>query len=178
MCRVMSPAPDPAQTIVMTVDRGRAAMRGIWRLAVMLMVAAPTIIMAVNLNWKLLRLSDPASYYGLGVLWLALAATAGGLLVSAVRWLLLATWRDDLYVRLGGQKLEWSLGPFGKRVLPVQQIDVRLFPEIEADLLDRIPDDALTISMHHRTTGEDIGEKLEQFVRINAAQVWRFVHRQ
>jgi hypothetical protein len=176
--KLMSDPIVPDHPIILPVDRARAAMRGLWRLALMLITAAPTFIMTVNLDWKLLRLSDPASFYGLGVLWLGLAATALGLFVSAARWLLLSVWHQPLLIRISPREIAWNLGPFGQRVIPVQSLEVRLFPEVEPELLESIPDDALTITMRHRSTGENIGAKLEMFVRINAAQVWRLLQRQ
>jgi hypothetical protein len=49
-----------------------------------------------------------------------------------------------------------------------------VFPEIDPELLERIPADALTITIRDRATGEDVGRKLEMFVRIDVRMILRF----
>jgi len=157
--------------IDLPVDRTRALVRGLWRL--LCAVLAAGLAFLIHVDWRLLWLAQPASFVGLGVIWLTLVCTGLALGTSAVRWLLLAVWPAELGARITPHDVRLRLGPFGSSVHRWQDIAIQIEDGLDPGLLDGLPDDAFVPVLRSSVTNEDLAATILLYSPLGAEQLTR-----
>ncbi|MFQ5412200.1 MAG: hypothetical protein ACE5EC_07870 [Phycisphaerae bacterium] len=164
----MMQPPDP---IELSVDRIRAAVRGLWRSACAGLLIALLWNWTAISDWGLLWQSQRASFIGLGVVYLVLAMSGLILLVPALRWLLLAAWPTRVGIEITPERITMRLGPFGGGVYDWSRIRMTLEPEVDPDVLEMLPDDAFVPRMFHPECEEDMARRIQVFSGLEAERV-------
>lgn len=154
-----------------SMDRGRAAMRGFWRMALALLPGGVVGLCAFRLPWQLIRIQQEASYYALALLMFVLAGVALLTLLSAARWLLLAGWPGRLGVRIDPDRIIVESGPWGRREFDWARIHIRAPMELDADTLAAVPPDRLAVELRHPAAAGDVVTMLSIFTGQEAETI-------
>ncbi len=153
-------------------------MRAVWRL--LIVAIAAVILLSIRPDWRLLWLTDRASFIGLGVIWLGLISISAALLWSAGRWLVLACWRRPIGIHVSPETIDMRLGPFGERCYAWASVRLRLPESVELDMLEQMPDDAFVPQLRHPAAEEDLSVLMLRFSRTRPEELTRllrpFIH--
>ncbi len=167
-------SPEP---VWLRVDRTRALVRAAWRL-----ILAGGIIGAGYLTgpegmeaWGWLWRSERAMFVAVATLEAAAAAAALGLLVGAVRWAILACWPKSLRLEIGPQEIALHVGPFGSGRYPWPEIRVEISPDVDPQFIERMPDDALAVSLRHPACHEDLAKRIERLAGVESERLTRLL---
>ena len=147
------------------VERSAAMMRALWRL--MVVAAMVGLMSIIRPDWRLLRLTDSASFFAMVVVMLLLGTLSAWLFYTAMRWLILACWPSHVGMRVGSDAIELHLGPFGDRRYPWTDITADYGEAMDPEVLAAMPDHALTPRLMHRVDG-DLFTVILRFSRIDA----------
>ncbi len=163
-------APPP---LVFMVDRSRALARAIWRLA---LAAAPVAVAwAWDPRWELLWRTQKSVFVAFGFLWLMLAVLGVALVVSGVRWLLLALWRGRLEIVVSRERLRIHAPPFLRRELDGARLRVELDEGVDPAMLDLMPDDAFLPHLRHPELSEDLTILIQRLTGLSSEQMTRLL---
>lgn len=127
-------------------------MRAAWRL--LLVVAFVGLMSIIRPNWRMLRLTDSASFWALAILFAFLALISLSLLVGGARWLLLALWPKPVGMHVGATSIGLRLGPFGNKAISWQDVSVNFADSLDPAEFDVVPDQALTPRLDHPMAGD------------------------
>ncbi|MBE7506318.1 MAG: hypothetical protein HS101_08550 [Planctomycetia bacterium] len=146
------------------VERSAAMMRALWRLMVVAVMVG--LMSIVRPDWRLLRLTDSASFFAMVVVMVLLGALSAWLFYTAMRWLILACWPKHVGMRVGPDAIELHLGPFGEWRYLWTDIAADYGNAMEPEVLAAMPDNALTPRLMHRKDG-DLFTVILRFSRID-----------
>lgn len=148
-------------------------MRGAWRL----IPVAICIGLLVNISpgWRLLWLTDRASFLALGFVYVALLVITLSLVWSAVRWIRLAAWRGDLGIRVDEDAIDMRLGPFGTARYDWRDIRVEINGGFDPEMIEMMPDDAFVPCLRHPASDEDLSAGIQRFSRIPSESLTRLL---
>ena len=147
------------------VDRSAAFMRAAWRL--LLVVAVVGLLSILRPNWRMLRLTDSASFWALAILFGFLVLLSLVLFVGGGRWLLLALWPKPVRMHVGKQAIDLNLGPFGSRVILWHEISIDFDDSLDPAEFDDVPDQALSPRLWHREAG-DLFSVILRYSRVDS----------
>lgn len=162
-------SPPALPTLVFAVDRPRALMRSLWRLA--LAAAALAGAWYWDPHWSLLWRTQTTVFIALGTLWLLLAALGLALAWSGMRWLLLALWRGPLEIVVSPARVCICAPPFLRRELDGARLRVELDEGIDPDMLEALPDDAFLPHLRHPAMDEDLTVLVQRFSGLSSEQM-------
>ena len=157
--------------IELPIERGQALVRGLWRLLCAVLVGG--IVFVVRIDWKLMWLTEKASFLALGVVMVCVALAAIGLAVSSVRWLLLAAWPGKLGIEVRPDRILLRLGPFGARTYDWSHLQIELDEAFDQDMIDLMPDDAFVPAIRHVAGGEDVVRIVMRFASVSHEELTR-----
>jgi hypothetical protein len=153
------------------IDRTAALVRGGWRLVAAGVVGGPLLVFRPD--WRLLWLTEPASFVALGVVMGAVLVLACGLAAAAARWVVLACWLWEIGIRIGPRGVILRCGPLGSAAYPWEALRIELDPTMDVDMADAAPDEALGVRLTARATGEDVSEKILELCRMTREEFSR-----
>ncbi len=160
--------PDP---IELSVDRIRAAVRGLWRSACAGLLIVLLWKWYSTSDWSLMWQSQRAIFIGLGIVYLTLVVLGLILLVPAIRWLVLVAWPARVGIEITPERITMRLGPFGEGVYDWLRIRMTLEPEVDPEVLEHMPDDAFVPRMYHPDCEEDMARRIQVFSGLTVEQV-------
>ena len=153
-------ASQPPPSIRIAIDRTRAVVRGLWRVAVAVFLVGPVLVM--DLDWKLLWQTQRATFLA-SVLLTALPAAAGlVLLVYGVRWIMLAAWPGRVGVEVSPMHISMCAGPFGKEIYSWSEIRVAYEADVDRALWDVLLDDETLPCVRHPACEEDLVVRIQR----------------
>jgi len=153
----------------LAVDRTRAMVRGLWRCVCGALLIG--LILAIDLDWRLLWQAQKASFLAFGLL-TALVAVAGlGLLTYGARWLLLAAWPSRMGVEVSPMQLTMRAGPFGTETYAWREIRVAYDEEVDHALWDVLLDDETLPRVRHPSCHEDLVVRIQRLSALQTAEL-------
>ncbi len=155
------------------VDRGKAFVRGLWRLAGAV-IAAGTLSL-VRPDWRLLALTERASFLAIGFGWLVLAALTLTLLIVALLWMLLGAWPRPLRISIAPDGIRLWLGPFGSMARDWSAIRTEFDGLADEDQFDLMPDDSIAYRLVDRSTGRDLAATIQRFGGLDHEKLTRLL---
>ena len=153
------------------VDRSKAVVRALWRLLCAAVTAG--LLLQVRPDWRLLWLTEPASWFALAMLVFCLGIVVLTLVIVGVRWLLVGVWPGPLGVCVTPQALDIDLGPLGRRSHDWADLTVEVVQEIDADLLDQLPDDSINLRIRRRAAKEDLASIVQVAANLEDEEMTR-----
>lgn len=153
------------------IERSHALMRAVWRLLSVVIVGGALFV--VRPDWRLLWLTEKASFLALAVIMLCGAAAAIGLSLVAIRWLLLACWPSPLGIEITPERVSMWLGPFGTREHAWSGLRLELGEDIDWDMMDLMPDDAFVPRLRVVASGADLIDVILKFARVSHEELTR-----
>lgn len=157
---------DTASEIQWPVDRSAAWVRALWRGLVVVLCA--TLIAVSWPSWRLLWLTQRATFLAAGVLHLGLWCVTISFAWSAGKWLALAMWRRPLFVRITPLEVHMELGPFGMRTYPWKELSFRWPEGVEREVAERMLAEGMVLDLRHVPSGEEISAPVMSFTRQSA----------
>lgn len=154
---------DELPSFDLPVERSAALVRGVWRLIPVSLCVG--ILLNVRSDWRLLWLTDKASFLAVGFLFLFLLAVTAALLWSAGKWLVLAFWRRELGIRVTPESISFALGPFGDHRYAWREVRVAIDSSMDPEMLEMMPDDAFVPRLLHRSADGDLSSLMQRFSR-------------
>src|SRR6266404_3474317 len=115
--------------ITFPIERSHALMRGIWRLLCAAIVGGAGFV--IWPDWRLLWLTQKASFLALLVIVVCVAIAAIALAIASIRWLLLACWPGPLDIQMTPQTISMRLGPFGSYGFNWSQLRLELDESVD-----------------------------------------------
>ncbi len=164
-----SPEPPLPEPITLRVDRSKALVRGLWRLGIA--GCCFWLLYVWDVRWEILWNTQTATFFGLGMLYLGLAAIALALLFPGLKWLLLMGWPGRLAIEITTRHVRFNLGPYGRADLDMERVSVTPDREIDSDMLELMPDDAFMTCMRHPAFDGDLGERIQVFSGIESERL-------
>lgn len=154
---------DDLPSFDLPVERADALMRGVWRLIPFALGMG--LIVNIRPDWRLLWLTDRASYLAIGFLFLSLIVITLALLWSSGRWLVLALWRRQIGIRVTPEAITMQLGPFGDHRYDWREIRVIIDESIDPDMLELMPDESFVPRLVHPAADGDLSAIIQRFSR-------------
>lgn len=158
--------PDP---IVFRVDRSKAVVRGLWRVAVASGLA--WLLVVWDVRWEILWRTQAATFIGLGTVYLSVASVALWLAYIGLRWLALAGWPRELRIEVRAEGIEFRLGPFGRSRYEMKDLSIQPDREIDVEILEVMPDDAFVTSIRIRGDGRELANVIQDFSGIETERL-------
>lgn len=159
----------PPVPVVFSVDRSKAVVRGLWRVAVASGLA--WLLIVWDVRWEILWRTQTATFIGLGTVYLSVGSVALGLAYIGLRWLALAGWPTELTIEIRADGIEFRLGPFGRSRYAMKDLSIRPDREIDADILEVMPDDAFVTSIRSRGDGRELSDVIQDFAGIETERL-------
>lgn len=164
---------DELPSFDLPVERSAALVRGFWRLIPVSLGVG--ILLNFRSDWRLLWLTDKASFLAVGFLFLFVLAVTLAVLWSAGRWLVLAFWRRELGIRVTPEEISLSLGPFGEHRHAWRDVRVEIDSSIDPEMLEMMPDDAFVPRLLHRSADGDLSALMQRFSRTPSETLTRLL---
>lgn len=154
---------------MLPVDRSRALVAALWRLG--LACAPAAVLMIWDVRWRLLWTTDKATWLALATIFAALAAAALALLIPGIRWLVLSLWMGPLGIKLSNDGLQMNLGPFGRYDFDRRRLTIGIDRDIDAEMIDLMPDDAFLPVIRHPGAARDIAPIIQKFAGLESEKL-------
>ncbi len=101
------------------------------------------------------------------------------LVLAALRWLALACWPGGTRIHVTADAIDLQTGAFGHDSFAWSDIDVELEGDLEADIYESLPPEAIVPTLRHRPTGHNVFGSLQTYggrpAEELAAQIKPFV---
>lgn len=162
-------APDRPPSICIAVDRTRAMVRGLWRVAFAALLFGPVLVM--DLDWKLLWQTQRATFLASALLTALLAAAGLVLLVYGVRWIMLAAWPGRVGVDVSPLHISMRAGPFGQETYAWSEIRVAYDEDVDQALWNVLLDDETLPCVRHPACQEDLTVRIQRLAALDAAEL-------
>jgi len=164
----------PSQpTIVLPIDRIAATVRAFWRLLCGGVIVGLLGVAAWQVSWQVLWWERRLTCLALGLVFGAIGLVGVGLIAAAGRWLLLALWFKARGVTISPDGVRIDAGPFGRQMYDWQRMRMTMEAGVEPEFIDRMPDDALSISLRHPLRLDDLGPEIQRLCGLDAAGLTR-----
>lgn len=132
----MPPKPDNQTLARLAVSRSRALERAALRVGPGLFLMFMSLRHIIGLDFVPTGSSNRITEYSLAIVLLPIACGGLILVISGLRWLLLALWPARLEIIASAGGLTFCLGPLGTRHYETQRLDLNYLFEISIDQVD------------------------------------------
>lgn len=176
------------RTIRLPVSRPRALERAVFRLAPGLLLMFIALQVVRGLQFQPSAVRNRITDYSLAIVMAPVIVAGLALIWTGGRWLVASLWPGRLDIVAEQGALDFRLGPFGRRVYPPEEIDVRYLFEMSGDFGDDEDDIYESLQppeeqqarylprIRHTHTNERLDQRIMHYVRMgerNAADALR-----
>ena len=162
-------ASDPPPSIRIAIDRTRAMVRGLWRLACGALLIGPVLIM--DLDWELLWQAQRATFFASALLTALLTAAGLVVLVYGIRWIMLAAWPGRVGIDVSPLHISICAGPFGRESYVWSEIRVAYDEDVDQSLWDVLLDDETLPGVRHPACEEDLIVRIQRLAALRMEEL-------
>lgn len=160
---------DQPPTLCIAVDRTRALVRGLWRVACGALLVGPVLLM--DLDWKLLWQTQRATFLATSLLTTLVAAAGLILLVYGTRWIMLAAWPGRIGIDISPLHISMRAGPFGTEAYSWSEIRIAYDEDVDRAVWDVLLDDETLPHVWHPGCQEDLIARIERLTALRTEEL-------